>query len=219
MPRSGNCRRVTGYFCRIEGSRSNGTGTSSASFPSRSSAAKDDALQELDTRLRQVVGSQMVSDVPLGAFLSGGIDSGLVVSYMAELSREPVKTFSISFEDEICNELPLARIVAERYGTDHHELVVRPNAVDLLSRMVEHFGEPFGDSSCIPTYLVSQLARNDVTVCLSGDGGDEVFAGYAHYVKVAAIDKLRILPRPLLAAARGMASWSIAVRTAVRNGC
>ena len=167
--------------------------------------SEGEALHELDIRLRQVIRSQMVSDVPLGAFLSGGIDSGLVVSYMAELSRERVKTFSISFEEETHNELPLARIVAERYRTDHHELVVRPNAVDLLSRMVEHFGEPFGDSSCIPTFLVSQLARGEVTVCLSGDGGDEVFAGYTHYVKVAAIDKLRVLPRPLLAAARSMA--------------
>ncbi len=163
-----------------------------------------EALHELDNRLRQAIGSQMVSDVPLGAFLSGGIDSGLVVSYMAELSQERVKTFSIGFDQDTRSELPLARIVAERYRTDHHELVVRPNAADLLSRMVEHFGEPFGDSSCIPTYLVSQLARGDVTVCLSGDGGDEVFAGYTQYVKVAAIDKLKVLPRPLLAAARRM---------------
>ncbi len=163
-----------------------------------------EALHELDNRLRQAIRSQMVSDVPLGAFLSGGIDSGLVVSYMAELSQERVKTFSIGFDQEPRSELPLARIVAERYRTDHHELVVRPNAVDLLSRMVENFGEPFGDSSCIPTYLVSQLARGDVTVCLSGDGGDEVFAGYTQYVKVAAIDKLKVLPRPLLTAARSM---------------
>jgi len=163
------------------------------------------ALRELDIRLRQAVGSQMVSDVPLGAFLSGGIDSGLVVSYMAELSPDPIKTFSIGFDDDDRSELPLARVVAERYRTDHHELVVRPDAVDLLSRMVAQFGEPFGDSSCIPTFLVSQLARGDVTVALSGDGGDEVFAGYTHYVKVAAIDRLRVLPRPLLAAARTMA--------------
>lgn len=157
-----------------------------------------EALIQLDRELRRSVGMQMVSDVPLGAFLSGGIDSGLVVSYMAELSDRPVKTFSIGFDEQGYNELPLARQVAQRYRTEHHELLVRPDTVALLNDLVSHFAEPFGDPSCIPTYLVSKLAREHVTVCLSGDGGDELFAGYTKYLRIAAVERVSRLPRPLL---------------------
>ena len=120
----------------------------------------------------------MIADVPLGAFLSGGIDSGLVVASMARQSPRPVKTFSIGFKEQQYNELPLARLVAAKYQTEHHELVVEPNAVELVPRLIRQFDEPFADASAIPTFLVSEFAVGHVKVALSGDGGDEFFGGY-----------------------------------------
>src|SRR5205823_10229608 len=108
---------------------------------------------------------------------SGGIDSTSVVALMAEMSSQPVKTFSIGFEEETYNELPEARLVAERYGTDHHEFIVTPNAIEVLPLLVRHYGEPFADSSSLPTFYVSKLTSEHVTVALSGDGGDENFCG------------------------------------------
>ena len=134
----------------------------------------------LTARLRTAVRQRLISDVPLGAFLSGGIDSGLVVSFMAELSPQ-VRTFSIGFGEQDYNELPAARLVAERYGTEHTEFVVEPHALDLLPQLVWHYGEPYGDSSAMPTYILSQLTRRHVTVALNGDAGDENFAGYDRY--------------------------------------
>lgn len=140
------------------------------------------ALQEeIIERLREAVRLRLVSDVPLGAFLSGGIDSSLVVAMMAGLSPDPVKTFSIGFTHEEYNELPYARMVAQRYGTDHHEFIVTPDAEAIFSELVWHYNEPFADPSAIPTYYVSKLAREHVTVVLTGDGGDESFAGYSRY--------------------------------------
>lgn len=138
-------------------------------------------LEELDTILRESVKAHMISDVPYGAFLSGGIDSSLVVSYMSELLDTPVETFSIGFHEEEFNELKYAREVAQRFHTKHHEHIITPDALNILPDLVRHYGEPFGDSSAIPTYYVSKLARENVPMVLSGDGADEIFAGYRSY--------------------------------------
>ena len=143
----------------------------------------DEALaEELRGRLRDSVRAHLVSDVPVGVLLSGGIDSAALTALAAAESGYRVSTFSIGFEEQSFSELELARLVAKRYGTDHHELILRPDAVDLLPRLVEAFDEPFGDSSALPTYLVSQLAADTVKVVLSGEGGDELFGGYYTYV-------------------------------------
>jgi asparagine synthase (glutamine-hydrolysing) len=143
----------------------------------------DDALAaELRDRLRDSVRAHLVSDVPVGVLLSGGVDSAALTALAAGESGYRVSTFSIGFEESSFDELGQARLVAERYGTDHHELVLRPDAVDLLPRLVDAFDEPFGDSSALPTYLVSQLAADTVKVVLSGEGGDELFGGYYTYV-------------------------------------
>jgi asparagine synthase (glutamine-hydrolysing) len=141
-----------------------------------------EAVAQLTTVLRDAVRSHLVSDVPLGAFLSGGIDSSLVVGLMSMTSGARVKTFSIGFDEPAYDELPHARRVAAHFGTDHHEFVVRPDGAAILDEMVRHFDEPFADSSAIPTWYVSQMARRHVTVVLSGDGGDELFGGYDRYL-------------------------------------
>jgi asparagine synthase (glutamine-hydrolysing) len=137
---------------------------------------------ELRERLRDSVRAHLVSDVPVGVLLSGGIDSSGLTALAAMESRETVRTFSIGFEERSFDELGQARQVAERYGTDHHELVLRPHAAELLPRLVGAFDEPFGDSSALPTFLVSELAASEVKVALSGEGGDELFGGYETYV-------------------------------------
>jgi asparagine synthase (glutamine-hydrolysing) len=138
-------------------------------------------LEELRWRLTESVKSHLVSDVPLGAFLSGGVDSSAVVAHMAAEHGASIKTFSIGFDEPAYDERPYARLVSERFATDHHELVVRPDSVDRIARIVSYFDEPFADASAIPTYFVSELARAHVKVVLSGDGGDEIFAGYERY--------------------------------------
>lgn len=133
-------------------------------------------------RLEESVRLHMVSDVPLGSFLSGGIDSSAVAATAARFTPEPLKTFSIGFSEPDYNELDHARLVAKRVGADHHELTLGPDALDQLERIAWHLDEPFGDSSAIPTYMVSKLAAQSVKVVLSGDGGDELFAGYGKYL-------------------------------------
>jgi len=163
-----------------------------------------DAADGLHAVLRSAVRSHLVSDVPLGAFLSGGIDSSLVVGLMAEVSDRPVKTFSIGFDEPQFDELEHARKVAAHFKTDHHEFVVKPDALAILDRLIQHFDEPFADSSAIPTWYVSEMARRHVTVVLSGDGGDELFGGYDRYIphpRVAAFDRLPIPGKRALAAA------------------
>jgi asparagine synthase (glutamine-hydrolysing) len=152
---------------------------------------------ELMARLREAVRMRLVADVPIGAFLSGGVDSATVVALMSTESSSRVKTFSIGFEDSEFNELAVARTVAERYETEHHELIVRADAAEVLPILVHHYGEPFADSSALPTYYVSKMARADVTVALSGDGGDETFAGYENYRSVAKWDRYDAVPYPI----------------------
>lgn len=183
--------------------------------------------EELRAHIRTATARRMISDVPLGAFLSGGIDSTAVVAAMAETSSEPVKTFSIGFASEKFNELPLARLVAERYGTEHHELIVEPDALDMIPRIVRHYGEPFADDSAIPSFYVAEMARRHVTVALNGDGGDESFGGYPRYAVNRASAQLERLPLPLrrALAAAGMRvpesgtidSWRSRIRRAAET--
>jgi len=137
--------------------------------------------EEIEASLSEAVKLHMIADVPLGAFLSGGIDSSSVVAMMAKHSTQPIKTFSIGFKETQFNELEFAREVAKKYNCEHHEQIIEPESISLLPKLVDAYDEPFADSSAIPTYYVSKLAREYVTVALSGDGGDELFAGYNEY--------------------------------------
>jgi asparagine synthase (glutamine-hydrolysing) len=167
--------------------------------------------REAAARVRQTVekavSDRLMSDVPLGAFLSGGIDSSIVVACMARAIGAPVKTFSVGFSEggRADNELPYARLVAERYRTDHHELIVEPDMIGLLPDIVRHHGEPFGDTSAVPTRYLCGLARQHVTVALSGDAGDEAFGGYRRYVWAHVADLLLRLPGPV----RGLAARAL----------
>jgi asparagine synthase (glutamine-hydrolysing) len=140
------------------------------------------ACAQIVERLTEAVKLRLISDVPLGAFLSGGIDSSAIVALMAKLSNAPVKTFSIGFNEPEYDETEHARSVAQQFGTEHHQFTVEPDAIDILETLVWHFDEPFADSSALPTYYLSKLTREHVTVALNGDAGDENFAGYPRYL-------------------------------------
>lgn len=149
-------------------------------------------------KLEEAVKLRMISDVPLGAFLSGGIDSSAIVALMSRLSDKPVKTFSIGFKEAKYNELPYAKLIADKFKTDHTEFIVEPHAIEVLPMLVRQYEEPYADSSALPTYYVSQLTRQHVTVALNGDGGDENFAGYGRYEyqkKLIALSRYRLLAK------------------------
>jgi asparagine synthase (glutamine-hydrolysing) len=150
-------------------------------YGTHSPKSEEECLEEMERRLAEAVRIRLISDVPLGALLSGGTDSSTVVALMARASSKPVKTFAIRFRDQDFNEAPYARMVAAKFGTDHHELTVEPDILHTVEMLTNSLEEPFGDSSMLPTYFVSQMARQHVTVALSGDGGDEIFAGYERY--------------------------------------
>lgn len=153
--------------------------------------------ERLREELLEATRIRLRSDVPLGAFLSGGVDSSAVVAAMSRLSSQPVKTFSIGFDVEAWDETAYAREVAELCGAEHHEFRVEPHAMEILPKLVWHYGEPFADQSAIPSFYLAELTRRHVTVALNGDGGDESFAGYERYVRNALVHRTRWLPRPL----------------------
>ena len=166
----------------------------------------EEAAEALRAALRRATVSQMMADVPLGAFLSGGIDSSSIVAFMSEASRQPVNSFSIGFADGTYNELPYAREVAALFATNHRERTVSPDLVQLFDRLIVHLDEPFADVSLFPTFLVSQLAREHVTVALSGDGGDELFGGYDAYQAQALAQRYAWMGGALLPAAAAVAA-------------
>lgn len=166
-------------------------------FSKKMKISEEDAIEETTRILRESTSLRMISEVPLGAFLSGGVDSSIVVALMAQETLAPVKTYSIGFEEQDFSELKYAKRVAEHVGAEYHEFVVRPNALDVLPTLVEHYGEPYADSSAIPTYYVSKETRQHVTVALNGDGGDESFAGYERYMAMQVAELYRGIPRIL----------------------
>ena len=164
---------------------------------------EEQAAERVKELFDESVRLRLMADVPLGAFLSGGIDSSAIVASMALQTKEPVKTFSIGFEESEFNELPYARMIAKKYGTDHHEIIVRPDSIDLVTKIGRYFDEPLGDTAAIPTFIVSEFAVRHVKVVLTGDGGDEIFGGYESFF---ATDRLRwadAVPQ----IARGAVSW------------
>ncbi|MBU0993961.1 MAG: asparagine synthase (glutamine-hydrolyzing) [Proteobacteria bacterium] len=174
--------------------------------------------------LNEAVRIRLISDVPLGAFLSGGVDSSMVVALMAKNMSEPVKTFSIGFENQTYNELEFARIVSKKYGTDHHEEIVKPDAEAVINELMFQFDEPFADSSAIPTYYVSKMTRKHVTVSLSGDGGDELFAGYDRYFPGSLYKRASAIPQRLrkwvfLNIASWMPEWFPGINTLRHLAC
>lgn len=171
--------------------------------PGACSMSYEDAREELKERLHDALRSHLVSDVSVGAFLSGGVDSSAIVGMMARELGSSFKTFSIGFEEDAYNELPHADEVSRRWGTEHHVEIVRPSAVQIIDQLVEHFDEPFADSSAIPTWYVSRLAAESVKVVLSGDGGDELFAGYERYAEAHRYQWIDWVPQRV----RQVSSW------------
>jgi asparagine synthase (glutamine-hydrolysing) len=149
--------------------------------PEQAGISETEAIEALRAELVEAVRIRLRSDVPLGAFLSGGMDSAAVLAVMTRLSSRPVNTFTIGFGDPVYDELNEARSTAQAFGANHHEQIVTPDGIAVAEKLAIHYDEPFADASAIPTFYVSELARRDVTVCLSGDGGDELFAGYTPY--------------------------------------
>jgi asparagine synthase (glutamine-hydrolysing) len=164
-------------------------------FSKKIRISEEEAIEETTRILREATKLRLISEVPLGAFLSGGVDSSTVVALMAEASTQPVKTFSIGFEEQDFSELKYAKRVAEHIGAEYNEFIVRPNALEVLPVLVEHYGEPYADSSAIPTYYVSKETRRYVTVALNGDGGDESFAGYERHAAMRIAEMYHRFPK------------------------
>lgn len=175
------------------------------------------AIERTYLLLKDAVQVRLMSEVPLGAFLSGGVDSSLIVGLMSLMMSRPVKTFSIGFEEADYSELPYARQIAKHFGTDHHEFVVRPDLISVLPQLVWAYDEPFADSSMLPTYYVSKLAREHVTVALTGDGGDEIFGGYTRYERELSIHHIPALLRLLLGSAGGLMPEGMRGKTRLSN--
>jgi asparagine synthase (glutamine-hydrolysing) len=163
-------------------------------FSSKLDLTESEWQGQIETKLTESVKMRLISDVPLGAHLSGGIDSSVVVALMAKVMNKPVKTFSIGFAESDYNELPYARMVADKYHTEHQEFIVEPNTIDILPKLAYHYEEPYADSSALPTWYLSELTRKHVTVALNGDGGDENFAGYARYNAMKLYRLLAMIP-------------------------
>jgi len=178
----------------------------SAPFDKEIYAGERTYVDQVKSTLTAATKMRMISDVPLGAFLSGGMDSSITVGLMSSLSEEKVRTFSIGFNEKRYDELEYARMAAESFGTEHQEFVVEPHALEVLPKLVWHFGEPFADSSAIPTYYVSKMTRQFVTVALTGDAGDECFAGYPRYRATKIASWFDAMPRAIRAIA-GCRFW------------
>ena len=163
-------------------------------FSPKEDGTPEERRERILGHLRDAVRVRLMSERPLGAFLSGGVDSAAVVATMAQLASGPVKTFTIGFTSDRFDELPYARRIAELYSTEHVEHVVEPDALSILPKLVTHYGEPFGDSSAVPSFHVAEIAAREVTVALNGDGGDESFAGYNRYVSGAIVERLAAVP-------------------------
>lgn len=180
----------------------------------RTGLSRDEAVERTRELIREATALRLVSERPLGAFLSGGVDSSLVVAAMAEATDHPVKTFSIGFEDPRYDERQFARTVARAFGTEHHELVVSPDPLTTLEGIAEAYDEPFADSSAVPSLEVARMTRRHVTVALNGDGGDESFGGYTRYAYNAGVDRVPALVRRAATAASGLLPASAGPRTA-----
>lgn len=171
--------------------------------------SEDECCDRLKEIFEEATRLRLVSDVPLGALLSGGVDSGATVATMSRLMDGAVKTFSIGFQDDEYDELPYARLIAKKFGTDHHEFIVKPDAVDILPKLIWHYSEPFADASAVPCYYVSRMARGYVTVALTGDGGDESFAGYDRYRAASLARYYSVLPKALRSRVIKPALWAL----------
>ncbi len=190
-------------------------------FTKKIKISEEDAIVETTRIVREATKMRLISEVPLGAFLSGGVDSSVVVALMAQESNDPVKTFSIGFDEQDFSELKYARRVAEHVGAEYNEFIVRPNAMDVLPTLVEHYGEPYADSSAIPTYYVSKETRQHVTVALNGDGGDESFGGYERYAAMQLAETYQRFPgllrKAFIEAPVGLLPSSELKRTRIRD--
>jgi asparagine synthase (glutamine-hydrolysing) len=163
-------------------------------FNEKENLKEEEWLEKIEEKIKESVAIRLASDVPLGAHLSGGIDSGLITALMAENTGKRIKTFSIGFEESKYNELPFARLVAEKYNTDHHEFIVKPDAAGLLPKLAYYYEEPYADASAIPYWHLSETTKKHITVALNGDGGDENFAGYERHLAPQIYRSLRLIP-------------------------